>query len=81
MKGKIASMQNDRDELKKFGKHIKSLRKGSKQTLEALCYKNGLEPSTISRIENGIVEAKYLTLLKLSKAFNKDLKDLFDFQD
>jgi len=72
-------MQNDKNELIKLGKHIKALRKKSKQTLEALCYKNGLEPSTISRIENGIVEAKYLTLLKLSKAMNKNLKDLFDF--
>lgn len=72
-------MQEDKNELLKFGKHIKQLRKNSKQTLEALCYKNGLEPSTISRIENGVVEAKYLTLVKLAKAFNKDLKDLFNF--
>lgn len=72
-------MQNDKDELIKLSHHIKTLRKKSKQTLESLCYKNGLEPSTISRIENGVVEAKYLTLLKLSKAMNKDLKDLFNF--
>lgn len=72
-------MQNDKDELLKLGNHIKTLRKKSKQTLESLCYKNGLEPSNVSRIENGIVEAKYLTLLKLSKAMKIGIKDLFDF--
>ena len=39
-------------ELKKLGNHIKTLRKKRKLTISALCYKNGLEPSTISRIEN-----------------------------
>ena len=53
------------EELIKLGNHIKQLRKKKKLTLSALCYRNGLEPSTVSRIEAGIVEAKYLTLLKL----------------
>lgn len=61
------------DELTKLGKHIKTLRKKRKLTLSALCYRNALEPSTVSRIEAGIVEAKYLTLLKLAKAFNMEL--------
>ena len=57
------------DNLKILGKHIKKLRKQKGLTLSALCYRNGLEPSTVSRIEAGIVEAKYLTLLKLANAF------------
>ncbi len=76
---KIACMQENNEELIKLGKHIKSIRKQKKLTLENLCYKNGLEPSTVSRIEKGIVEAKYLTLLKISKAFKIPLKNLFDF--
>ena len=55
------------EELIKLGNHIKQLRKKKKLTLSALCYRNGLEPSTVSRIEAGIVEAKYLTLLKLAR--------------
>lgn len=72
-------MQENNKELIRLGAHIKSIRKQKKLTLENLCYKNGLEPSTVSRIEKGIVEAKYLTLLKLSKALKIPLKNLLDF--
>ena len=63
-------MQENNKDLELLGKHVKELRKSRKLTLENLCYKNGLEPSTIARIEKGLVEPKYLTLLKLAKAFN-----------
>ena len=72
-------MQENNKDLELLGKHVKELRKSRKLTLENLCYKNGLEPSTIARIEKGLVEPKYLTLLKLAKAFNMKLKDLLDF--
>ena len=68
------------EELTKLGRHIKKLRKDKKLTLSALCYRNGLEPSTISRIEAGIVEAKYLTLLKLAKVFNIEISELLNFK-
>ncbi len=66
-------------ELKKLGNHIKILRKERKLTISALCYKNGLEPSTISRIEKGLVEPKYLTLLSIAKAFNLTLAEFLNF--
>lgn len=66
-------------ELKKLGNHIKKLRKERKLTISALCYKNGLEPSTISRIEKGLVEPKYLTLLNIAKAFNLTLSEFLNF--
>ena len=69
------------DELVQLGKRIKSLRKKRKLTLGALCYRNGLEPSTISRIEAGIVEAKYLTLLKIAKAFGITLSEMLNISD
>jgi len=69
------------DELIKLGNRIKCLRKSKKLTLSALCYRNGLEPSTVSRIEAGIVEAKYLTLLKLAQAFELKLGDLLSFEE
>lgn len=62
-------MQENNEELLKLGQHIKTLRKQRKLTLEALCYRNDLEPSTVSRIEQGIVEPKYLPLLKLANAY------------
>lgn len=72
-------MQGNNKDLILLGKHVKELRKSRKLTLENLCYKNGLEPSTIARIEKGLVEPKYLTLLKLANAFNIKLSDLLDF--
>lgn len=72
-------MQENNEELLKLGQHIKALRKQRKLTLEALCYRNDLEPSTISRIEQGIVEPKYLTLLKLANAYKIKLSKLIDF--
>ena len=66
-------------ELQKLGNHIKKLRKERKLTISALCYKNGLEPSTISRIEKGLVEPKYLTLLSVAKAFNLSLAEFLNF--
>lgn len=72
-------MQENNDKLQELGKHIKKLRKERKLTLSALCYRNGLEPSTISRIEKGIVEPKYLTLLKLSEALGLHIKELLDY--
>ena len=74
-------MQEDSKELSILGKRIKDLRKERKLTLENLCYKNNLEPSTLSRIETGSVEAKYLTLVKIAKAFKMKLKDLLDFDN
>ncbi len=71
--------ENDFVELKRLGERIKLLRKSKKYTLTELCYKNGLEPSTLSRIEQAIVEPKYLTLLKIASAFNMSVGELLDF--
>ena len=66
-------------ELKKLGNHIRKLRIERKISISALCYKNGLEPSTISRIEKGLVEPKYLTLLNIANAFNLTLAEFLNF--
>ena len=67
------------NELQKLGNHIKKLRKERKLTISALCYKNGLEPSTISRIEKGQIEPKYLTLMNIAKAFNLSIAEFLNF--
>ena len=66
------------DKLIQFGQHVKKLRKAKRLTLTNLCYKNGLEPSTISRIEQGLVEPKLLTLVRLAKALDVDMNTLFE---
>lgn len=72
-------MQGSDENLLHLGEYLRNLRKKRKLTLENICYKNGLEPSTLSRIEKGKVEAKYLTLLKLANAYGMKLSQLLDF--
>lgn len=72
-------MQEKDKNLLQLGLHLRNLRKQRKLTLESLCYKNGLEPSTISRIEQGLVDPKYLTLYKLAEAYNVSISEMLDF--
>lgn len=62
--------------LKQLGEKIKRLRKAKKLTLSSLCYKNGLEPSTVSRIEKAQVDAKITTLIKIAEALEIKINDL-----
>lgn len=73
---KIACMQEKY--LENLGIKIKRLRKDKKLTLSALCYKNGLEPSTISRVEKAQVDVKISTLIKIAKALEIKLSDLIE---
>jgi len=38
-----------------------------------------MEPSTLSRIEAGLVDPKYLTLLKIAESLDTNLSKLLDF--
>ncbi len=71
-------MQEDKEKLLQLGAKLKKVRKSRKLTLESVCYKNGLEPSTLSRIEQGAVDPKYLTLAKIINALNIKMKDIFE---
>ncbi len=67
------------DFLIRLGKRIKELRNSRKLTLERLSYLNGLEPSTVIRIEKAQTVAKITTLLKLAQAFDISLTELLNF--
>ena len=75
----MQEIENVNTDLLKLGRHIKELRKSKKLTLAALCYRNGLEPSTLCRIEKGQVEVKYLTLLKIAEAFKLRIYELLKY--
>lgn len=64
------------DYLRKLGERIKSLRKQKKLTLSSLCYKNDLEPSTVSRVEKAQVDVKISTLVKIADALGIKINDL-----
>ena len=69
---------NSREFLIMLGNRIKTLRTSRKLTLEAFCYLNGLELSTIMRIEKAQTVAKITTLLKIAQGFDLSLPDLLD---
>ncbi len=77
---KIACMQEENKKYTKaLGERIHKLRKDKNLTLQNICYKNFIEPSTLSRIEKGTVEAKYVTLIKIAQAFDITVSELLDF--
>ena len=75
--------QQNRILLQNFGKHIKKLREQKKMSLNEFAYKSLLiTPATQSRIENGLVDLKFTTLIKVSNALNispSELLEGFDF--
>ncbi len=72
-------MKDNKEFIIKLGNRIKTLRTSRKLTLEAFCYLNGLEPSTIMRIEKAQTTAKITTLLKIAQGFDLPLLELLDF--
>jgi transcriptional regulator with XRE-family HTH domain len=70
-----------RDErlLKKFGKHLQSLRKQKGFTQEELAYRSSISLSQIARIETGRINPTLCTLNEISKTIGVDLKDLVSF--
>lgn len=78
-------MQHQNEKLLQlFGQHIKYLRMKKKMSLNEFAYKSMLiTPATQSRIENGLVDLKFSTLIKISNALNispKELLDGFEFK-
>lgn len=57
-------------ELKKLGLHIRSLRVKQELTQETLADKANLSPSQIGRLERGILNPSYLTLLAIAEALS-----------
>lgn len=67
-----------------FGEHIKKLRLKKKQSLNEFSYKSLLISSaTQNRIENGLVDLKFSTLIKIANALDitpSELLNGFDYK-
>lgn len=76
--------QQDKKLLKLIGKRIKRLREERNQSLNNFAFNDCLITSaTLSRIENGLVDLKFTTLVKIANAFEIPLSKLlenFDFK-
>lgn len=51
---------------KQLAKYLKMRREKTKKSLNVFCEENHIEPSTLSRIENGILELKLSVLVKIA---------------
>jgi len=72
-------MQHDNNICKKFGVHLKKLREAKSLSLNMLAYENDLNKSTLSRIENGLVDPKLSTLNKIAESLEISLDELMKF--
>ncbi len=72
-------MMNETKVKKLFGLRIKELRKSKKWSQDTLAVKTEISPKYVSRMEMGQQFPSITTLLKIAKAFDVELKDLFEF--
>ena len=70
-------MELDKQELiKVLGHYLKSLREQKGTSLNIFAYENDLTTATVSRIENGLVDTKFSTLLKYAKGLEIPLEHI-----
>jgi transcriptional regulator with XRE-family HTH domain len=70
----------DKDYLILLGKNITKFRKKRGMTSQQLGYECDMEKSNLIPIEKGRINTTALTLLKIAKALDIEVKDLFDFR-
>lgn len=59
-----------------LAKHIKNIRCEVKISQEELALRADVDRSFLSRLERGLANPSYLTLLRISEALGKSLKEL-----
>lgn len=66
------------ENLKLFGDIVQKIRKKKSTSLNNIAFsRGGVTSATLSRIENGLVDFKFSTLLKLSYTLDIPLVELF----
>ena len=68
-----------KEQLKKFGNHLKSLRKSKNLSLRKLAINCNIEHADIKRYENGDINMTFLTLVELAKGLGISNKELMDY--
>ena len=70
--------QQEEKLLLEFGKVIAKIRRKKSTSLNKFAFeKGGITSATLSRIENGLVDFKFSTLIKLACALDISLENLF----
>lgn len=65
--------------LKKFGEHVKKIRKSKGYSQDQVYLEGELSRATMSRIEHGSVDAQIWTLARVAATIGVPLKKLVDF--
>ncbi len=63
--------------LKKFGLHVRNLRKNKGLTMEELAYASEIEYSQISRIERGVTNVTLTTIIAIASGLETTIENLF----
>jgi HTH-type transcriptional regulator, competence development regulator len=64
-------------EIKSFGERVKEIRVKKGVTQLQLELKTGIDRAEISRIENGLNNIEFFTIVRLASALNLELGDFF----
>ena len=71
--------QIDIENLKSFGEMVRKIRMEKSPSLNKLAFsRGGVTSATLSRIENGQVDFKFSTLIRLSQTLDIPLAELFN---
>ena len=65
---------------KALGENIRRIRKRQKLTQDVFSEKIGIEPSSLSNIENGKTLPSTLTILQIQQQFNISAQEIFDIE-
>jgi len=69
--------QTDKENLIKFGEIVRKIRTDKSPSLNKIAFsKGGVTSATLSRIENGLVDFKFSTLIRLAQTLDISLLDL-----
>lgn len=71
--------ENHREQLKRFGYHLATLRKERKLSYRKLALVCDIDFADIRKYENGQINLTFSSLLELSKGLAIPLKELMDF--
>ncbi len=63
-----------------LGENIRKIRKKIKLTQDAFSEKIGIEPSSLSNIENGKSFPSTLTIIQIRQKFNVNVEEIFDIE-
>ncbi|NII25437.1 helix-turn-helix transcriptional regulator [Pseudoflavitalea sp. X16] len=58
---------------------MREIRKHKKLTLQDLEATTGMQNSKISRIENGLTNVEFFTIVRMAEALDVEIMDLFDY--